>query len=54
VILKLAVSSDDKIGAAGLQARRDIGEAARRGCIAARAMRRHPGRDRTVLADDPL
>ena len=47
VILKLAVSSDDKIGAAGRKPVAITGEAARSaGASVARAMRRHPGRDR--------
>ena len=46
VILKLAVSSDDKIGAAGRKPVAITGEAARARASAARAMRCHPGRHR--------
>ena len=47
VILKLAVSSDDKIGAAGRKPVAIIGRGGQSaGASVARAMRRHPGRDR--------
>ena len=47
VILKLAVSPDDKIGAAGHKPVAITGEAAQgAGASVARAMRRHPGRHR--------